>query len=98
MILKGFTLRESFILLRELNNQTSIKPTNTEIENFVYDKNLQQLALNISPINSIQLKKKSLSYFLFIGPKNRGKTTFLLNLINGFYSVNVDSLYRVQRK
>lgn len=98
MILKGFTLRESFILLRELNNQTSIKPTNTEIENFVYDKTLQQLALNISPINSIQLKKKSLSYILFIGPKNRGKTTFLLNLINGFYSVNVDSLYRVQRK
>lgn len=40
LILKGFTLRESFILLRELNNQTSIKPTNTEIENFVYDKTL----------------------------------------------------------
>ncbi|CAD8114522.1 unnamed protein product [Paramecium sonneborni] len=99
---KGFTLRESYILIRELSgqyNQDIRRPNNREIEDLIYDQEIKQLALFKMPlIQSIDLINQKNKYILILGPQKTGKTSFLFNLINIYYDVDVDSLYRVKKK
>ncbi|CAK70617.1 unnamed protein product (macronuclear) [Paramecium tetraurelia] len=97
---KGFTLREAYTLIRELGGQCKYdfpRPSNKEIEDLSYDQDIKQLALFkvpfIQPIAGQKYK-----YVLILGPQKTGKTSFLFNLINIYYDVDVDSLYRVKKQ
>ncbi|CAD8054677.1 unnamed protein product [Paramecium primaurelia] len=97
---KGFTLREAYILIRELGGQCKCdfpKPSNKEIEELCYDKDIRQLVLYKIPF--IQpIANQKYKYILILGPQKTGKTSFLFNLINIYYDVDVDSLYRVKKQ
>ncbi|CAD8111909.1 unnamed protein product [Paramecium sonneborni] len=90
---QGFSIKEALILTR---GEKQVRPTDEEINQLKYDEETNILKLEFQNIPFENQNKKQ--YILILGPPNRGKTTFIFNIINNIFNVQYNSMYRVKKK
>ncbi|CAD8101074.1 unnamed protein product [Paramecium primaurelia] len=90
---QGFSIKEALILTR---GRHQARPNDEEIQKLEFDKETNILKLEYQDIAFEG--EQNYSYILILGPPNRGKTTFIFNIINKIFNVQYNSMYRVKKK
>ncbi|CAK57330.1 unnamed protein product (macronuclear) [Paramecium tetraurelia] len=90
---QGFSIKEALLLTR---GRQQSRPNNEEIQSLQIDKESNILKLEYE--NVAFQENQSYTYIIILGPPNRGKTTFIFNIINKIFNVQYYSLYRVRKK
>ncbi|CAD8185346.1 unnamed protein product [Paramecium octaurelia] len=90
---QGFSIKEALLLTR---GRQQTRPNNEEIQRLQIDAESNILKLDYQ--NVTFQESQSYTYIIILGPPNRGKTTFIFNIINKVFNVQYYSLYRVRKK